>query len=362
MEYNDNYVIRRAGYEDVDAVYDIMMEAYNNLADKKMLFTDDKEFITERIENRGFCFVAEDDNEIAAYLWVNFAGLDEGNLARHIGLTDEELLDSAVLDSSCVAIKHRGHHLEKRLLKFSIDELRKRGVTHVVAKTHPNNTASLKSIMANGLKPMMHLHESGTERIVLYINLKDDSPKEFFQLYDENMEPIQYIKERKACHRDGDLHAASRMWIFRKGEKGNPEVLLQRRSLCKDSHPDKLDCSSAGHIDAGEEPFSTALREMGEELGIQVDDEYLTYIYKHKFYHEREFRGQLFKNNEVAFVYMYTKPVELSELHVQKEEIQYCVYMDADEVLKRVKSGDDEFCLDGEEYEKVLKVWKETYN
>ena len=57
------------------------------------------------------------------------------------------------------------------------------------------------------------------------------------------------------------------MWIVRKSDEG-AEVLLQKRAMNKDSFPGRYDTSSAGHIQAGDEPEESAISELHEELGI----------------------------------------------------------------------------------------------
>ena len=61
------------------------------------------------------------------------------------------------------------------------------------------------------------------------------------------------------------------------GKYGRTEVLFQKRSMNKDSFPGKFDTSSAGRIQAGDEPLESALRELGEELGIQATPEQLVF-------------------------------------------------------------------------------------
>ncbi|MGV7468041.1 NUDIX domain-containing protein, partial [Mycobacterium kansasii] len=63
-------------------------------------------------------------------------------------------------------------------------------------------------------------------------------------------------------HRDGDYHRAVHVWIY--CESTN-ELLLQKRSDCKDSWPGQWDISSAGHISAGDSSLITARRELHEE-------------------------------------------------------------------------------------------------
>ena len=48
------------------------------------------------------------------------------------------------------------------------------------------------------------------------------------------------------------------------------ELFLQKRSRWKDVHPGVWDSSAAGHLNAGDDYAETALREVREELGVDV--------------------------------------------------------------------------------------------
>ena len=49
------------------------------------------------------------------------------------------------------------------------------------------------------------------------------------------------------------------------------EVYLQKRSMTKDTFPGAWDSSCSGHVDAGEDYDTTAVRELREEIGLRVD-------------------------------------------------------------------------------------------
>ena len=103
---------------------------------------------------------------------------------------------------------------------------------------------------------------------------------EYLDICDENGIPTGKTVSREQAHREGILHRTAHVWIARKTPGGH-EVLLQKRSLDKESYPGLWDTSSAGHIPAGEEPLPSALREMKEELGLSgsdVEDLTLRYI------------------------------------------------------------------------------------
>ncbi|QSO54151.1 NUDIX domain-containing protein [Alicyclobacillus curvatus] len=74
---------------------------------------------------------------------------------------------------------------------------------------------------------------------------------------------------RAEVHRQGLWHQTFHCWVLHRDVSGDA-LLLQRRHPTKDTHPNKLDVSCAGHLSAGENA-SDGVRELREELGIDVD-------------------------------------------------------------------------------------------
>jgi isopentenyldiphosphate isomerase len=93
-----------------------------------------------------------------------------------------------------------------------------------------------------------------------------NDPTELLQVFDASGNPTGRAKPRAAIHLDGDWHRAFHCWILRRGGR---EVVLQRRSLIKDTFPGCWDAAAAGHWRFGESPAEAA-REITEELGIEV--------------------------------------------------------------------------------------------
>ena len=79
-----------------------------------------------------------------------------------------------------------------------------------------------------------------------------------------------------------------------------------------------FDTSSAGHIQAGDEPLESALRELEEELGIHATPEQLHFAGTFPISFAKEFHGKMFRDEELAFVYIYDQPVDITELILQK--------------------------------------------
>lgn len=169
--------------------------------------------------------------------------------------------------------------------------------------------------------------------------------EEIFDVIDENGNPTGETITRAKAHEDGIRHRTAHIWVVR-DNNGKPEVLLQKRALNKDSFPGRYDTSSAGHIQAGDEPLESAIRELSEELGIMAKPEELQFAGTFPIQYEKEFHGKMFKDNEIAFVYVYEKDVDISMLSIQEAELDSVEWFNLEEVYKACQPPRDEkFCV-----------------
>ncbi len=83
-------------------------------------------------------------------------------------------------------------------------------------------------------------------------------------------------RSRADIHRRGDWHQAFHCWIVRDGPR-REELVLQQRSLAKDTFPGCWDAAAAGHWRFGE-TAAQAAREIEEELGIAVPFDALHWV------------------------------------------------------------------------------------
>ena len=167
---------------------------------------------------------------------------------------------------------------------------------------------------------------------------------EYFDIVDEYGVPTGETVSRETAHREGIRHRTAHVWIVRKTDSGC-FVLLQKRSLNKDSFPGMYDTSSAGHILAGDEPLESALRELKEELGIEAGPGQLSYAGMFQIQYEKEFHERMFRDNEVASVYVYQEPVVTGNLTLQESEVSEVRWFDLDEVWNEIKIDRSRFCV-----------------
>ena len=181
---------------------------------------------------------------------------------------------------------------------------------------------------------------------------KNGAEMELFDLLDEQGNLTGEIQERGVVHREGFRHRTVHTWVYRRKEDGIPEVLLQLRSPQKDSWPGCYDVSSAGHIDAGEEPLPTALRELSEELGA-APPAGLKCIGTRWVHDEETFHGRVFKNHELVYMYLCGIDAEEKGFHLQKEEISAVRWMPLTEIREHLYDPAFPNCLDQVELDLV---------
>ena len=210
----------------------------------------------------------------------------------------------------------------------------------------------------------------GHDRLVsASLNGKD---MELFELLNEDGTKSGVVQERSVVHWEGSLHETVHTWIVRRrpqsagkdadgfgtqpaapGPASGWEVLLQKRSANKDSNPGCLDISSAGHMQAGDEVMEAALREMKEELGIEAAPEDLEFIASHRAGYQKEFYGRMFRDYEQMNIFLYTKPVDITSLRLQEEEVESVRWVPLEELQHMVYERSERSCIYRTEYDIV---------
>jgi isopentenyldiphosphate isomerase len=91
--------------------------------------------------------------------------------------------------------------------------------------------------------------------------------EEMFDVVNERDEVIGQ-RSRSEVHRLGLMHRAVHVLVF----SATGQVFLQKRSLKKDRQPGLWDSSASGHVDSGEDYDASAVRELREEIGLELKE------------------------------------------------------------------------------------------
>lgn len=178
---------------------------------------------------------------------------------------------------------------------------------------------------------------------------------EMFDVVDEDGNPTGEIVDRKTAHREGIRHRTSHIWLLRRNNE-KLEILLQKRSKNKDSHPGCYDISSAGHIHAGCDFKESALRELSEELGVLAQSDDLIYVGKINTYRETMPHGEIFKDNQVSAVFIMWYNKESCEFSLQEEEVESVEWFELEDCMNKVKNNLFSHCMRLHELEMVKKA------
>ena len=173
---------------------------------------------------------------------------------------------------------------------------------------------------------------------------------EYIDIVDQNNNPTGEVKEKLQSHEDGNFHRTAHIWIM----NDKKELLLQKRSATKKSHPNCWDISGAGHIRAGESVINGAIRELKEELGVEAKEKDLQYISTIKSTKNP-------KNMEFGYVYLLRCNKKIEDYIFEDEEVSKVKYVHFEELEKMVEERVDGLLIHEEEYKKLFKFIRNNY-
>lgn len=174
---------------------------------------------------------------------------------------------------------------------------------------------------------------------------------EFLNLIDEHSRLTRTAKPRSLVHRDGDLHPTVHIWLVKRRDMGI-YVLLQKRAPGKDVNPDKFDVSAAGHVSQGGEFRHAAVREMKEELGIDISGSKLELI---GLINSVTKYGDI-NDNEMSAIYLCRENIDTDKLTLQSSEVSEVCWAEIDELLSVMKYNDFPNCISLDELSMIKKA------
>lgn len=152
---------------------------------------------------------------------------------------------------------------------------------------------------------------------------------EYLDVFDENMD-LCGSALREEVHQKGYWHQTFQCWFLSK-EDDKFYILFQKRHQDKDTFPNLLDITTAGHLISGETP-EDGIRELEEELGIKVEFSELISIgiIKEKKMHKN------FTDCEFCNVFLYENVLPLESFKLQKDEVTGIFKIELDDFIKLI--------------------------
>ncbi len=161
--------------------------------------------------------------------------------------------------------------------------------------------------------------------------------EEIFDVVNERDEVIGQ-QPRSEVHRLGLMHRAVHVLVFNAAGK----VFLQKRSLTKDRQPGVWDSAASGHVDSGEEYDACAVRELREEIGLELNAA-----------PTRLFKLAACAETDQEHVWVYRCGAE-GPFRLDPEEIERGDWFEPEAVTRRMQDRPQDFAT------ALLVIWNKT--
>ncbi|UOB17192.1 NUDIX hydrolase [Abyssalbus ytuae] len=138
---------------------------------------------------------------------------------------------------------------------------------------------------------------------------------EYIDILDSSGKPTGETALKSVAHQKGLFHPTIHVWFYTK----NGKLLIQKRAFTKDTFPGLWDVSVAGHIGAGEEIVQSAIREVKEEIGLNIEETNLTKIGVYKNIHKHK---DNLTDCEFNHIFIAELKTPLQKLKIQESEVE----------------------------------------
>jgi isopentenyldiphosphate isomerase/GNAT superfamily N-acetyltransferase len=147
---------------------------------------------------------------------------------------------------------------------------------------------------------------------------------ELWDIYDKNRKKMDRVHERGKHMQKGDYHIVVHIWII--NDKG--EFLVQKRQPWKQGWPNMWDCAAAGAAVIGDSSRDAAIREVKEELGLELDMSKGELLFTVKF--------------SCGFddIWIVRQNVDMKDLKLQYEEVADAKWANEQEIRRMTTDGE----------------------
>lgn len=157
--------------------------------------------------------------------------------------------------------------------------------------------------------------------------------EELIDVLNEDGTKTGKVVTRKEVHEKGLWHRIVVIAIIDK----EGHLLMQQRSKYVKTNSEKWDISAAGHVSAGQTSREAAIREIKEEVGLEIKQEELTYITTYSEPTRKQ--GDIIDNQFFDFYIVIKPKIEMESIHIQESEVENVKLCDLEEVKEKLEKN-----------------------
>ncbi len=170
---------------------------------------------------------------------------------------------------------------------------------------------------------------------------------ELLDVLDDNGLKTGITKDKDEIYKTGEWFRSVHIWIV----NDNNELLLQKRSPYKTTFPNLWAVSVSGHVMAGETSIQAVIREVKEELDIDINSNQCKYLFTIR-------RQNIFNNciNRVYDdVYIVRLNIDVANTNIQQSELNEIKYFNLYNLKDMLENYDPRFVPLDLEKEELFK-------
>lgn len=167
---------------------------------------------------------------------------------------------------------------------------------------------------------------------------------ELIDIVDEKGNFTGQVMDKEEAHDKNLLHNEVAVFVI----NDKCQILLQKRNANKRFNANKWGLC-AGHVDSGEKLEEAALRELKEEIGVDISINDLIP------FSDREFTFRKI-NSRVNYFYYVKLNLNESDFVIQKEELSEVKWFDIDNVIEMIKEKDNSITLEEDRLHLIGKL------
>lgn len=181
------FSIRKLSVEDVDEMLELEAEIIAGLEDSDAFSPDEKKDIIDDLGRGAMIFGVFVKNNLKAYRYISFPKRNKANYGRDLGMNGKELDNVVNFTTTIVHPDYRGNRLQRKTMKYALEELKESEYRYLIATISPLNYYSLKNMIRSGfvIKKIKLKYGKisdeidGKIRYILLRDTKDDLRKKY---------------------------------------------------------------------------------------------------------------------------------------------------------------------------------------
>ena len=173
--------------------------------------------------------------------------------------------------------------------------------------------------------------------------------EELIDCLDEFGNKTGVVKKKSDIKKDGDYHRVIAVLVI-----NGDNILIHQRSNNKKVYPNLWSLFVRGHVQAGESSLDACKREIKEEIGIDINEDELEFIYTLK----EEAKSKDYIENMFYDTYILRKDIDIKDITIQKEELNDIKFIKIDEVQKQIENGSKDYVPNEEDYKRIFEYIK----